>query len=224
MLNRYCRFPGLMRLVAGLVVLLSQSVGVQAGNMVMIGDFSSENLQGWEAKSFAGQTAYSFASVDGNIMLKAESNQSASGLTRKIKVDLTRTPYLNWSWRVDSVLSARNETSKDGDDYPARVYVLVSGGIAFWKTRALNYVWSSSMPKGASWPNAFLSNARMLVVRSGPAETGQVVFEKRNVLEDLKTYLHLDADQIDGVAIMTDTDNGGGHVTAYYGDIYCTAQ
>lgn len=186
----------------------------------VVGDFSSKDLEDWEPKSFVGQTVYSFVDLDGVTMLKARSNGTASGLSREIEVDLTRTPYLNWSWRVDSILSNRDEQAKGGDDYPARVYVVVSGGIAFWKTKALNYVWSSSMPQGATWPNAFTSNARMLVVRSGSLETGRILVEKRNVMQDLKTYLNLDDDQIDVVAIMTDTDNGGGQVTAYYGDIY----
>jgi len=197
---------------------------VRADATVVVGDFSSRNLEDWKPKSFVGQTLYSFADLDGVAMLEARSNGTASGLSREIEVDLTRTPYLNWSWQVDSVLSPREETARDGDDYPARVYVVVSGGIAFWKTKALNYVWSSSMPQGATWPNAFTSNARMLVVRSGSQETGRIVTEKRNVMQDLKTYLDLDDDRIDAVAIMTDTDNGGGEVTAYYGDIYFSAQ
>ncbi|WP_462325655.1 DUF3047 domain-containing protein [Desulfoplanes sp.] len=193
---------------------------INAHARVLVGNFSKSELAGWETKTFVGETDYSFVGVGGVTMLQARSNGTASGLTREMEVDLARTPYLNWSWRVDSVLSPREEMAKEGDDYPARVYVVVSGGIAFWKTKAINYVWSSSMPQGATWPNAFTSNAYMVVVRSGTSQTGRVVAEKRNVLQDLKTYLDIEEDRIDAVAIMTDTDNGGGQTTAYYGDIY----
>jgi hypothetical protein len=80
------------------------------------------------------------------------------------------------------------------------------------------------MPVTSTWPNAFTSNAQMLAVRSGSLETGKIVVEKRNVREDLKKYMDLDTTQINAVAIMTDTDNGGGNAVAYYVDIYFSAQ
>ena len=197
---------------------------VMAGEIQPLGVFSSGSLDGWESKSFEGTTSYVPVTLDGVVMLRAESNGTASGMALKKEIDLTKTPFLNWSWRVDHVLSPREETLKSGDDYPARIYVVVSGGFAFWKTRALNYVWASSMPANATWLNAFTSRAQMLALRSGSVDTGRVVFEKRNVREDLKQYLDLDAEKIDAVALMTDTDNGGGRAVAYYGDIYFSAE
>ncbi len=200
-----------------------QEVGI-AEEMQQIGLFSSGSLDGWESKSFEGTTSYLPVNLDGKRMLKAESNGTASGMAMKKDIDLTRTPFLNWSWRVDHILSPRDETSREGDDYPARLYVVVNSGFAFWKTRALNYVWASYMPAYTTWHNAFTSRAQMLALRSGSGDTGKVVFEKRDVRQDLKKYLGLDVERIDAVALMTDTDNGGGHAVAYYGDIYFSAE
>jgi hypothetical protein len=103
------------------------------------------------------------------------------------------------------------------------VYIVVSGGLAFWRTRAINYVWASTSPKGKIWPNAFAGDhAMMIALRSSGDETGHWYTEKRNILTDLKQYVGKDTDYIDAVAIMTDTDNAKGTVTAYYGDIYFT--
>jgi hypothetical protein len=113
-----------------------------------------------------------------------------------------------------------DERSKAGDDYPARLYLVISGGVLFWRTRALNYVWSSHQPVGTSWPNAFTGNARMLAVESGPAHAGEWRHYRRDVRADLRRWLDEDIDAIDAVAIMTDTDNSGQHAIAYYGDIY----
>lgn len=178
------------------------------------------SLQHWETERFQGQTRYTPVTVDGHKAIKAQSRNAASGLVRKIKIDLNKTPYLHWHWRVDNVLQATEEKTRQGDDYAARVYVIVSGGLFFWQTRALNYVWSSNQAVGSTWPNAFTGNAVMLAVRSGPGQTGQWLHQTRNVLEDLQTYLQKPFSHIDAVAIMTDTDNSGQNATAYYGEMY----
>ena len=186
--------------------------------------FDGSSLQGWEEKEFKGRTRYTLVEQDGVPALKAHSRASASGLFREIEIDLKKTPYLHWRWRVDNTLGNHDETRKDGDDYPARVYVVVSGGVFFWRTRAVNYVWSSNRPVGDSWPNAYTGNAKMLALRSGEAELGQWREERRNVREDLRRLFGEDITRIHAVAVMTDTDNNGGEATAYYGELYFSTQ
>lgn len=204
-------------------ISISAATGA-ASEELRIGRFSAGDLEGWQKKIFQGETRYRFDEKNGRRALFAESRSTASGLYREIQVDLNRTPWLNWSWRVDQVLSGVNERSKAGDDYPARVYVVVSGGAAFWKTRSLVYVWSSAQPVGATWHNAFTSNARVMALRSGMKDATQWVSEKRNIRVDFRQLFGDDIDQIDAVALMTDTDNSGQSVNAWYGDIYFTAQ
>ncbi len=190
---------------------------------IPVSDFKSGQLNAWEEKSFKGNTAYEITGGESERVLQARSQASASGLYRKIKIDLWQTPYLNWSWKIDHALAAVNERSKQGDDYPARVYVVVSGGLLFWKTRALNYVWSSTQPPGAAWPNAYTDHARMIAVRGTGDETGRWRMEKRNVREDFKRHFGEDIRYLDAIALMSDTDNSGQAVTAYYGDIFFSA-
>ena len=182
------------------------------------------DLSQWKMETFSGETAYEVVSIDNKPAIKASAEQSASGLVRKMKIDLTKTPYINWSWKVDNVLKDVDETQKSGDDYAARVYVVISGGVFFWRTRAISYAWASQQPKDSIWPNAFTDRAVMVAVESGPELSGQWVTEKRNILEDIKILLGNDKTSIDAVAIMTDTDNSKQSATAYYGNIYFTAQ
>ncbi len=198
---------------------------IAAADNISVGDFSEGSLDTWEAEAFSGKTDYSLVNLDGNKVLRAISDNSASGLARKIPINLSQTPYLNWSWRVENILDTTNEQEKNGDDYPARIYVVISGGWAFWRTRALNYVWASSTPQYQSWPNAFAGqNVIMLAIRSGSEETGQWQHEKRNLLIDLKQAFGETITKIDAVALMTDSDNTQGKAIAYYGDIYFSAQ
>ena len=186
---------------------------------VEVGRFAERDLIGWQLRQFEGETTYSFERVDGRQGLRAVSQGSASGLYRRIKVDLTRTPYLEWSWRVAGVLNNVDERTQSGDDYPARVYVVVSGGLAFWRTRSLVYVWSSNQPTGSTWNNAFTANAKVMALRSGATDANRWVQERRNLIADFRQLFDNDIYEIDAVAIMTDTDNSGQSATAWYGDI-----
>jgi len=187
----------------------------------MIGSFSSGSLDHWKYKEFKSQTKYQIVDLSGTGVLKAESANTASGLFKEQRIDLQMTPVMNWRWRIENRLGNINEQSKSGDDYAARVYVVISGGLTFWRTRAINYVWASTSSKGKVWPNAFAGDhAMMIALRSSSDQTGTWYTEKRNILADLKQQFGEDIRYIDAVAIMTDTDNAHGKATAYYGDIY----
>ncbi|QQS53628.1 MAG: DUF3047 domain-containing protein [Candidatus Competibacteraceae bacterium] len=205
--------------------LLAVVIGAGAADEArVVGRFSTDDLSGWQTKSFQGETRYTFDGKSGQRALFADSRGGASGLYREIRVDLKRTPFLNWSWRVDRVLEGVDERGKAGDDYPARVYVVVSGGLAFWKTRSLVYVWASGQPMGATWNNAYTSNARVMALRSGMRDAGRWVSEKRDIRADFQQLFGEEIDAIDAVALMTDTDNSGQSATAWYGDIVFTAR
>lgn len=178
----------------------------------------------WEKKIFDGDTQYSTSEMAGRTCIKAHSQKSASGLFKDVKIDLHKTPVLHWDWFIENTLGDIDETQKDGDDYAARIYVVMSGGLFFWNTRALNYVWASQKPKASVWPNAFSSNAIMFAVESGTRNNGRWVHEQRNVLDDIKEMLGTDSRYIDAVAIMTDTDNTQKQAVACYGDIYFSEQ
>lgn len=200
-----------------LITLLA--VAASSDTIIEVGRFAELDRTGWQVQQFEGETAYSFERVDGRQGLRAVSHGSASGLYRKMKVDLARTPYLEWSWRVAGVLQDVDERTRSGDDYPARVYVVVSGGLAFWRTRSLVYVWSSNQPTGSTWNNAFTSNARVMALRSGTTDANRWVHEKRDLVADFRQLFGDDIREIDAIAIMTDTDNSGQSATAWYGDI-----
>jgi len=205
-----------------------------ANEKIGISDFQSNTLSTWTSKSFSGDTDYAIINENGDAILKAESHASASGIAKEQVIDLKKTPYINWSWKIDHRLDGLNETTKDGDDYAARLYIVKDGGWRLWNTLALNYVWSSNQVAQSTWDNAFVSdNAKMIAIQGKAASTETWYTEKRNVYTDMiarfgdkgsdkkneKAYRYIDA-----VAIMTDTDNSKLSATAYYKDIYFSAE
>ncbi|GGP43434.1 hypothetical protein GCM10009347_08860 [Shewanella algicola] len=211
-------------------VLLSFLLCVSAQAVTNLTALSEQGIEQWQAKEFSGKSIYSVEQHKGQMALKAISQNSASGLVLEKKIDLIATPYLNWSWLVEQTLSPLDERSKAGDDFVARVYVVIDGGFMVWNTKSLNYVWSSNQDKGLVWNNAFAgSSVKMMSVRGQQSQLGQWYDEQRNVYQDLidtfgdkgsqkanrKAYQYIDI-----IAIMTDTDNSGKDAETYYGDLF----
>ena len=219
-INKYIRIIWLWSLFAAM-----PSLAGDQQNQILIGNFSAGAVTGWKNKEFKGQTQYQIAKIGDLQALKAVSNAVASGLFYEQKIDLELTPVMNWRWRIENSLGKIDEQAKSGDDFAARVYVVKSGGLVFWNTKAINYVWASTSPKDKTWPNPFAGDhAIMVAVRSSNDKIGTWQTEKRNVREDFKRLTGEDIKSIDAVAIMTDTDNAKGKATAYYGDIFFTAE
>lgn len=211
---------------AALLVLASLAFPVSANaEERVVGEFSAGSLEGWETEEFEGETEYQIVEEDGNRVLQALSRASASGLLKEQRIDVRALPFLNWRWKIANRLPSRDESEKAGDDYPARVYLIIDGGWRFWKSKAVNYVWARNMEKGSSWPNAFAGkNVMMVAIRDGSDATERWYQEKHNVLQDLQRFVDPDIRYIDGVAIMTDTDNTESSVTSFYGDIYFSSE
>ncbi|MGB5446985.1 MAG: DUF3047 domain-containing protein [Psychromonas sp.] len=212
----------LPRCLSALFLLVSVGASSAEKN-IYLGNFSQGTIDNWVIKEFSGKTQYSIVKDSDDktkSILKAVSNNSASGLFVEKRIDLNKTPYLHWSWKTDKLYKGLNEGSKQGDDFVARIYIVVDGGAFFWKTQALNYVWSSSFRQGQVWPNPFTSNATMFAIESGEKNLGKWLSYSRNVQQDLKKLIGKEVRYIDAIAVMTDSDNAGQKATTYYGDIY----
>ena len=205
----------------GLLLLVLGPAGADGVRIEVLRD---GDVAGWEEKVFSGKTLYETVRQDGRTVLRATSRGTASGLYRELRVDLEKTPILNWTWRVDATLGDADERTRAGDDYSARIYVVRSHPVFLWRTRAVNYVWASTRAEGETWPNAYTDSARHVAVRSGDAQAGQWIGERRDVRADFRALFGEDVRFIDAIAIMTDTDNTGGTATAYYADITFTSE
>ena len=196
---------------------------------------------GWQPLSFSRierHTDYSLVEDDGTVVVKAVSNQSASGLTRTLSITPVDYPVIQWRWKVNNILQKGDVTSKAGDDYPARIYItfafnpdkagylerlkqeaarLIQGQDVPY--RAISYIWGSNSPAGTMIANSYTDRAMMFVVQSGATRLQQWVTEQRNVYKDYKKAFGEEPTMISGVAIMTDTDNTRESAIAWYGDI-----
>ncbi len=181
--------------------------------------FQDATLDAWQERSFYGNSSYQLTTENGVRILKATTDGSASVLYREDTVELSDTPWLKWWWKVDGVYDNPQEQAKEGDDFPARIYVVARTGFLPWESLSLNYVWASSSEAGSSWESPYTDKSVMVALQSGPVKEGEWVFEERNIYQDFATYFGIEISRINGLAVMVDGDNSGQSGTAYFGGI-----
>ena len=219
----------------------------QPGSVFEVGMFSRESPgerlpTSWKPLTFKKierHTTYALVRDGDTVVVKAVADASASGLVREIRIDPNEYPVVRWRWKVANILKKADVHKKEGDDYPARIYITFEydpSKLGFFEKAkynavrllygeypplaAINYIWESHAPVGTIVPNPYTSQAMMIVVESGDKKIDQWLCEERNILEDYKKAFGESPPMISGVAIMTDTDNTGELATAYYGDIF----
>ena len=232
-------------LIAMGLLIVPVAVRAESPSVIEVAKFSSGTVgqampDGWKPLTFKKipkLTTYELVKDGEKVVVKAVSDASASGLTKEVKIDPKEFPVVQWRWKVDNLLKHSDATRKDGDDYPARLYITFeydpdkvslgkklkfkAGQVIFGDIPigAINYVWETKTPVGTIIDNAYTDFVKMVVVESGPQKIGMWVDEERNIYEDYKKAFGEEPPMINGVAIMSDTDNTKEQATAYYGDI-----
>jgi hypothetical protein len=209
-----------------------------------IGDFSSASPgappPAWRLAKLplVTPTRFRLAAVDGTTALRMEARDAGAALFRPVRVDPGATPVLRWRWRVDELVAGADIRSKDGDDLPARLYVMfdyplgrlplveqgkirlarsVAGDLV--PAAALCYVWDCALPEGTALWNPYTDRVRVIVVQSGERRLGQWVEEERDVAADFRAAFGEPPPAVSGIAVGADTDQTGSSASGWFGDI-----
>ena len=190
---------------------------------VKVFDFTEKELSQLDVRKVRGadnNTIYTIGSNEEGSFLKAVADNAASGLGKEIKIDLNKTPYINITWKIEKDLPGIKENTKKGHDFAARVFAVKKTGATPLSNRAINYVFSSNNEVGFNSPSPYTKKSIDNVLASTKNNLNEWVTVKANVKEDFKKYHDLDVNELDGLAIMTDTDNSKMKAIAYYQNIY----
>ena len=210
-------------LVFGLFILSSQSFG----EVIKVFEFTESELSNLEEKKVRGaknKTIFSIGTNENGNYLKAVSSNGGSGIGKEIEIDLEKTPFLNITWKVEKDLSGINERSKKGHDFAARMFVVKKTGATPLSNRAINFVFSSNEDVNQFWPSPYFSKSIDYVLSSTKEHLNEWVSAKANVKELFKQLHDLDLKNLDGVALMADTDNSKLNSVAYYQNIFFSAE
>jgi hypothetical protein len=196
--------------------------------------------EGWRVSGLRGvrETAFRLTEQAGRVVVEARSDNGAAALVYELDSAGTQYTTISWSWRIENHLRSGDLQRKDGDDYPARLYVMFEEDPArlplFARMQlglarlvhgpsiplaALCYVWDRDAKTGTLAPNAFTEHVKMIVVRSGGDVPSEWKVETRDLRADYRRAFGSEAPPVSGVGISSDTDNTGESAVAWFGDV-----
>ena len=212
-----------MKLILKILIVTLLAVGSGHTNEIKVFDFTEKELSQLDVRKVRGadnNTIYSIGSNENGNFLKAVADNAASGLGKEIKIDLNKTPYINITWKIEKDLPGIKENTKKGHDFAARVFAVKKTGATPLSNRAINYVFSSNNEIGFNSPSPYTKKSIDNVLASTKKNINEWVTVKANVKEDFKKFHDLNVNELDGLAIMSDTDNSKMKAIAYYQNIY----
>ena len=196
-------------------------------DIIKVFDFTEIELNELKVRKVRGadnKTTYKLGFNDNGNFLKAIADNGASGLGKEVKINLNKTPFINITWKIEKNLPRIKENTKKGHDFAARVFAIKKTGATPLSNREINYVFSSNNNVGLNWPSPYTKKSIDKVLSSTKENLNEWVTVKANVKEDFKKFHDLDVNELDGLAIMSDTDNSKMLSIAYYQNIYFSSE
>ena len=216
-----------MKILLNILIITFLYINLSSADELKVFDFTETELAELQVRKVRGadnKTLYTVGTNDNGNYLKSIADNAASGLGKEIKIDLDKTPFINITWKIEKDLSGIKENTKKGHDYAARVFVIKKTGATPLSNRAINYVFSSNQDVGSNSPSPYTKKSIDNVLATTKTNLNEWVTVKANVKEDFKKFHNLDVNELDGIAIMSDTDNSKQKSITYYQNIYFSSQ
>ena len=216
----------IMKIITRLLITIFILSGSTYADVVKVFEFTESELLELKVRKIRGadnKTEYTVGSNNKGNYLKAVADNAASGLGKEIKINLNKTPFINITWKIEKDLKGIKENTKKGHDFAARVFVIKKTGATVLSNRAINYVFSSNNEVGFNSPSPYTKKSIDNVLATTKGNLDKWITVKSNVKDDFKKFHDLDVNQLDGLAIMVDTDNSKMKAISYFQNIYFSA-
>jgi hypothetical protein len=206
-----------------LIFFFGASISLLANDRMVVADFSlGANSRGvpeaWQLAENSGQASLSTAKMDGLNALVLSSVDTSFSIQRRVRVDLEQFPILTWKWKVTKLPTGGDFRKNQTDDQAAQLFVALS------RTRAIVYLWETTAPEGlmaeASAPP--FMRIKVVVVRSGPSQTGRWITETRNVYEDYRNLFGRVGDKapvVSGLRIQINSQHTKTSAQSFFADL-----
>jgi hypothetical protein len=192
----------------------------------------------WQVFRLPGKRYVPFESIAGGERpaLQVRAHGSVSVLRQRFSPAVPVVGQMSFSWRVDGLPPGADLKDAASTDAPVRILLAFEGDRSNWSPRThrlselsrlltgeelpyatLSYVWSVDDPAGAVLSNPRTDRIRKLVVESGATHLGQWREYRRDVRADFRRAFGEEPGPLVAVALMTDTDNTGSSLQAWYG-------
>lgn len=205
--------------LGGIALAQPSSVVVENWEKVPVG--TKGIPPGWQGQKW-GDPRYDFTVVEDGEgkALHLKSADDSSTISKEIKVDVKQYPILEWTWKVVTLPPHGHARKAEADDEAAQLYVTFPRFPSTVRSRIIGYIWDSTEPAGASFQSAKVSSVHYIVVRSGSADLGRWITERRNVLEDYKKiYGESPSESAGAIALSINSQNTGSRAESFFGKI-----
>ena len=199
-----------MKIIFKIFICFLFMSGLSFSSEIRIFEFTEKELSELQVRKVRGadnETIYTVGSNEKGNFYKAIADNAASGLGKEVKIDLNKTPFINITWKIEKDLPGIRENTKKGHDFAARVFAVKKTGATPLSNRAINYVFSSNNQIGFNSPSPYTKKSIDNVLATTKENLNEWVTVKANVKEDFMKFHDLDVNELDGLAIMSDTDN-----------------
>jgi len=183
-------------------------------------------------------TTYRLLDEGGRPVVHARAEASASGAYRKADFNLGERPVARWSWKVSRLVATADNSKARREDSPVRIVFAFEGDKAKLPQKdqtvlklarklsgqdlpyaTLMYIWSNAAPVDTLIANPHTRRIQMVVATSGEAGVGAWQQLSRDVAADFRRAFGEEPGRLLAYGLLSDTDNTGETVEAWYGDI-----
>jgi hypothetical protein len=200
-----------------------------AADLVLVEDWSGPSVgttgvpPGWARQTWGGTPKYDFALIeqDGQRMIHLRSAGDSSNMSKDIrgKVNLARTPILEWSWKVTVLPKGADGRRAATDDQAGQIYVAWPRFPQALRSQVIGYIWDTTAPAGSTFKSQKTGTVTYVVVRSGAADLGKWLTERRDVRADFKRIYGEEPEDPSGISIGIDSDDVKSTSEAFFGRI-----
>jgi hypothetical protein len=202
------------------------------------------SFDGWSQRSFPGKrpTRYRVVEVrdhpSARHAVRADADRSASLFRREWPAGEPLPPTLRFSWRVERLISTANLRDRDAEDSPVRIVLAFDGPTSALPLRermffdlaeavtgerppyaTLMYVWDRHADVGTVIPSNSTSRIRKIVVDGRDSPVGPWRVHERTIAADFRAAFGEPPGRLLAVGLMTDSDNTGYRIRAWYGPL-----
>jgi len=219
-----------MTRIVALALVLVLTAAAWAADVVMIEDWKSQKLgakgvqEGWLGGQTWGLPQHDFAieENDGHRVLHLKSKIESSTMRKEIKgkVNLKETPILEWTWKVTVLPTGADCRKKNTDDQAAQLYVVWPRFPESARSQIIGYIWDTTAPAGLVVKSQKTGTVTYVVMRSGSADLGKWLTERRNVAEDYQKIYGGQPDAPGVISVAIDSDDTSSSAESYFGSIF----
>jgi hypothetical protein len=178
---------------------------------------------GWRGESWGKPSGYDLTIVDDDghraLRLRSDGDRVTISVDLKGRVDLRDTPILEWAWKVTVLPRGGDSRVRATADQAAQIYVVWPRVPALLRSRIIGYAWDTQAPAGSVFRSRKTGTVTYVIVRSGVADLGHWITERRDVAEDYRRIYGEEPKEPGALSLSIDSNDTRSSAESFIGSL-----